>query len=757
MIERDDQVAKSASSASPEPLPAEDAARLVEFVRAFKAAARAVQMYPSGHPAIGTTLGRVAELTSAARLPSPLHLTVLPDGLLLDERALARADAAATELAQLLHAHAIGSLEVTAGGDVDSWRAFLLLIGRAPDQLRSDGGIARAWAETAAPHIRLREIDYAQMLREREQGHGAVWKRVIENCLQGQTPDLDEDALRELLEIAMDAEQLAELVKEVETRAAATGGLGARTGAVLRMLRAIVDATAKADPDRVEPVLRNLAGAVAQLTPETIIDLLTSPADPDAPRLMSTVVSRMSDGTIAQFVARNVIDRTTSTDRLAVAFQALVKDREDPQRLIGLAEQQVAESPLGSTDGFDGVWNNIAEKLLTSYSDTSYVSDTYGHELSSAHARAIDLEHVSADPPERVAAWLSTVATTALRALDRELVLDLLRIEDNDDHWTEVVATVERLLEELLLVGDFDYASQLLDAVRVQMHHGDAARREQAAGSAIERLAAGVMMRHIVTHLATMDDAQFAQVKDMLVPLGEVVVRPLAEALSTEERARPRQRLTAILLAFGNVGRRTAERLKSSPNAAVRRTAIYLLREFGGSEALPDLTELLNDSEPNVQREAVRAILNIATQESYSVLEKALVTGSDTSREAIMEALTGIRDERATPVFTYIVQHVNHRGPLVAVYLRAIESLGLLRDPEAIPSLKEALYRGEWWAPRRNNILRSAVAEALARIGTPSAQSVLDEAVATGSRGVRNAARRQLNSARSPVRERGEA
>ena len=34
--------------------------------------------------------------------------------------------------------------------------------------------------------------------------------------------------------------------------------------------------------------------------------------------------------------------------------------------------------------------------------------------------------------------------------------------------------------------------------------------------------------------------------------------------------------------------------------AAVRRTAIYLLREFGGSEALPDLTELLtiSDDEP---------------------------------------------------------------------------------------------------------------------------------------------------------------
>ena len=273
----------------------------------------------------------------------------------------------------------------------------------------------------------------------------------------------------------------------------------------------------------------------------------------------------------------------------------------------------------------------------------------------------------------------------------------------------------------------------------------------------MDMLVAGPMMRNIVTHLATMDETQFERVKAMCLSIGEVVVKPLAEALSVEERARPRQRLTAILLAFGVVGKRTAERLKSSPNPAVRRTAIYLLREFGGSDALPDLTELLDDNEPQVQREAVRAILNIGTEQAYQMLEKALASGTDRSREAIMQAVIGMRDERATPLFTYIVRHVNHRGPLVEVYLRAIESLGALRDPEAIPPLKEALYRGEWWAPRRNTVLRSAAAEALARIGTAEAQAVLSEAASSGPRGVRAAVRLHLNSARSRAPRAGTA
>jgi len=43
-------------TAAPPPLGPEDSTRLVEFARACKAAARAVTLYPDGHPAIAATL-----------------------------------------------------------------------------------------------------------------------------------------------------------------------------------------------------------------------------------------------------------------------------------------------------------------------------------------------------------------------------------------------------------------------------------------------------------------------------------------------------------------------------------------------------------------------------------------------------------------------------------------------------------------------------------------------------------------------------
>lgn len=746
MAEPQDARTPDAASASA-PLSAADSARLIEFARACKAAARAVVLYPGGHPAIAATLGRIVELTAPASLPAPMRLTVLPDGVLLEDRALARPEAAVTELAALLHTHLIGQMTIRPGGDAEAWRMFLLLLARAPESIRTDGGIARVWTTMAGRHVELREIDYTEVLRERKGGESAVWDKVIANCLQGMAFDLDEDAIAELLGIASDADRLAELMGAVE-RGAEGGGITAKSSALLRMLRGILDAVGTADPERLEPVLGNMATAVGQLTPEMLLGLLEQRSVEQGPQLMSAVVSRMTDGTIARFVARNVAEDAGATDRLAVAFQSLVKDEQQRPRLLALAKDDMAATALGGAPGFEQVWGHVAEKLLTSYTDKSYVSDEYARELSGARTQAIEVEQVSDDPPERISAWLGTVATTELRALDLTLLLDLLRIEPDDEQWGSLMLPVVRLLEDLLLIGDFDAAPQLVAVIVHAANEAESASRRQRALVAIDVLIQGPMMRHITTHLATVDEAQYERVKAMCVSLGEVLVRPLAETLSVEERPRTRERLTGILLAFGAAGRRTVERLKSSQNAAVRRTAILLMRQFGGSEALPELTELVDDSEPQVQREAVRAILNIGSDEAYRIIAQALTGGTARTREAIMQSLTSQRDERAAPLFAYIVEHVDHRGPLSAVYLRAIEALGALRDPEGIGPLKAALYKGEWWAPRRTSLLRGAAAAALARIGTPEAIGILEQAIAGGSRGIRNAARAHLSAAR---------
>jgi len=523
----------------------------------------------------------------------------------------------------------------------------------------------------------------------------------------------------------------------------------------MRMLRTIMDTVRERAPDRLEAALDNVAAAVGQLSPDVLLGLLTYlRSAEEGPSVMNAVVGHMTEPTISHMVARSVATGDTPTERLALVFQTLVPDGDQRERVLALVHDEAAASPLGSTEGFEDAWTDIAQKLLTSYSDSSFVSEAYSRELSMARAQAIEIEQVSDDPPDRIAGWMQTVATSSVRTLDLALLVDLLRIETDEVRWGALMTPVLSLLEDLLLVGDFEAALQLVDVLSSEA--AAEGGRQAHARRALDQLIAGSLMRHVSSHLGTADEAQFQRARRLCGLVGEPMVRLLAEALSTEDRPRPRERLTAILLSFGNVGRRAVEKLKASTNPAVRRTAIHLMREFGGAEALPDLTELLDDSEPQVQREAVRAILNLGTDTAYRVLEQALSSGTPQARDAIMQSLSVMRDDRAAPLFAYILRHVSHRGRLWSVYLRAIESLGALHGAEATAALTEALYKGEWWAPRRTKALRHAAASALVRIGTSEAMAALAQAAASGPAGVRTAARHALAAPDNARRRRTE-
>lgn len=166
-----------------EPLGAEVGALLAEFARTCKAAARAVSLYPGTHPAIEVSLSRVVTVTARLTDNSRITFSVLPNLLTIGGRAPSRPDPAIGELAALLHERLIGELTIEHDADPEDWRALLLLLARAPEDLMATGGIGQAWHQTGRAHFGIREIDYAEVLRERAGGNRAQWDRIVESCL----------------------------------------------------------------------------------------------------------------------------------------------------------------------------------------------------------------------------------------------------------------------------------------------------------------------------------------------------------------------------------------------------------------------------------------------------------------------------------------------------------------------------------------------------------------------------------------------
>jgi hypothetical protein len=732
-----------------EPMPAERSGLLAEFARACKAAARAVSLYPGAHPAIGGSLSRLvsaaARLTSDGRVVCSVH----PDILAIDGQAPVRPDPAIGELASLLHDRLIGELTIQRDADAEDWRALLLLLARAPEDLIAEGGIGSAWAGSGRSHVEIREIDYAEVLRERGGGEKAQWDRIVALCLQGDGGALDEHALATLVDSLGDSERFGELLDHFEQSESVRGrSVGVRVAALLQLMRTALEAAKSRNPEEVDRALQTMADSCSRLTPEMMLAMLGARQSPDADeaRMANGLLERMSDQTVASFVARSLTAEKAATERLAHALEVLVPEAERKGRILELAHDDAQQGELGQAHGFEQLWQSAAD-MLTSYSDASFVSDEYGKELTTARTQALEVERVSDDPPERVQGWVATVSETALQDLDLNMLRDLLRIEEDATLWEAMAAIVVGEIERRTLHGDAPGAHALAQSlVRETTPEGRPALRVAATRS-VERLAAGPLVKHLGLNLRTVEDAKVESFNRLCHTIGAGVVRPLAELLAVEEHPKATRRLRELLLGFGAAGRQSVEKLKNSPNPAVRRTAIDLLRVFGGQEALPELVSMLNDADPQVQRESIRAIVQIGTNNAYAVLQRALVTKNST-RETVLQELLGLRDDKAAPLLCYVLKQTQPTGRFLKVHLDMLDALGALRGhPESIRTLKHVLYSGSIWTPFKTAALRRAAAAALKRVGSPEANAVLEEAVAKGSRGVRSAAKEQVGTA----------
>jgi HEAT repeat protein len=745
-----DQTVPGSPVAAPQQAATADLAPyVVSFARACKASARIVGLYPPEHPNVAQALESLAHAARAVTTNGPLRLGVLADALTVEGRGLPRADQAVIELAALMHSHMLGEVTVQPSTSPESWRRFLGLLATPVDQVRARGGFARAWSADGRSGIEIKEIDYSTVLRERMRGESATWDNIIANCLEGEAIEVDDRTLDLLLSILDSPSRISELEQVVDQ---VTGGKGVRSPVALAgLMRAVAEMVGRAQPDRLESVLSSLAEAAGRLRIGTLlpfVNLRGDKAHPELGQFVSSLAKRMRSVTVAQVVARSVLEGEGASSRLAQAFSALVPDIDRRAGVLDLAHQELEASPKPKGPEFDDLWATTREMLLQ-YSDQAWVSDSYADEFGHLQAEAVELDTFNPDPPERVSAWTGTVSDRALLSLDACVIADLLRLEPDQAEWRELSDLAVSRTDDLVLRGDFESAVVLAKALSVPPDAAGGIDRRRASEEALGHLFAGPVVQHVAQQLGEADERTVAEVRRFFDALGPGAVRPLAEALSVEERQHVRVKLVALLIGFGAAGHQAVERLRQSPNPAVRRTAVQLLREFGGQEALPDLQLLLDDKEPDVQHDATRAIAQLGSKEAFRILTYALVRGSAQARQAITSAMWAIRDESAPPLLEYLVSHVEPRGAMLPIYERAIHRLAALGDDQAVEPLKIALYRGVWWAPLRTAALRATAADALARIGTDHATKALEDAIDLGPRGVRRAARSALARSRS--------
>jgi hypothetical protein len=292
-----------------EPMPPDLAARVSAFARACKAAARSVALYPGEHPGVAAALVVVTAAAEAATASAMLQFAVLPDALTVDGHAMARPDAAVTDLAALLHRHQVGRLSIHPQGDADLWRRFLALLALPPGQVRLRGGLERLWASESETRIEIRSLDYNELLRSRIRGDKATWTEIVAGCLEGHAISLDDETVELLLGVLDDPSKILGVMQSVEAQL--PSGETQRQGpmVIAGLLHAVAQFVATSAPEHVERVMTALAEAAARLPIDVLgpIDEMQRGASrPSQARFVQGLVRRISDASIANLIACEV-------------------------------------------------------------------------------------------------------------------------------------------------------------------------------------------------------------------------------------------------------------------------------------------------------------------------------------------------------------------------------------------------------------------------------------------------------------------
>jgi HEAT repeat protein len=310
----------------------------------------------------------------------------------------------------------------------------------------------------------------------------------------------------------------------------------------------------------------------------------------------------------------------------------------------------------------------------------------------------------------------------------------------------EQVATraAVRLVEEFsaaLEVGDVATAVRLAPLLAA------------ASDPEARRVASETGVPAAVRAFKTYDRSHHADLTAVLVALGESAVPAILEALAQEESLTVRKRLLEVVARQGERAFPYLLPLLDDPRWFVVRNAAFLLRRLEHPDAAGLLKARLPGSKPKVLAEILKVLVALQDPEWFSLLLQSLDSADEERRMVAIEVASRIRHP---DVVRALLERLSPRigGRLREPFsLELINALGRLRDPAALPALREVLAMRQWRYSFSLAPARREAAAAVARLESPDARALSLELARSADQTVAEGVRMAMHALREPEEE----
>jgi HEAT repeat protein len=260
--------------------------------------------------------------------------------------------------------------------------------------------------------------------------------------------------------------------------------------------------------------------------------------------------------------------------------------------------------------------------------------------------------------------------------------------------------------------------------------------------NAIGQLATDEMTDYLASALLSHDSNEQARklLSNVLVFLGDKVVRRLMVLLAEEASSTSRKTLAQILVRIGPPAVPVLHEHLFDERWYVIRNAVTILGEIRHQDSLPHLMPLLEHRELRVRLETIRALTKIGGQRAVNILLQAAGSDEQELRRLALLSLGSIRAASAIPTLLKLLDQGDWSRRTIDIKKDAIRALGEIRSGEAVAALTRILGRRRLLRRALHDELRVAAAAALGEIGDAGSRAVLVKASGDRSAQVARAA-----------------
>jgi len=364
--------------------------------------------------------------------------------------------------------------------------------------------------------------------------------------------------------------------------------------------------------------------------------------------------------------------------------------------------------------------------------------------------RRVDLDveddsTVAAPPPPEPIPPAVYPSPERLRSEAISELIKLLADFEKCDGLDEYREIAQQIRERVTAMAEAGNVTDGYRAVLVCGRHAtDGTRRRELRSQAEEWLRQLVelprMLDLVIDHACSGAGLSSVQATQTLISLGASVVPSLLAHYEAGNSVVQSQ-ITGVLIAMGEAAFPVIvqELEVDSPDRA--RRAIRLLGRMQNPNAAPALLQKLAEPDDEFQRDAARALARIGTDQAVQGLLRAAQELPE-----LISVVTTCLGETRSPAAVRALGHIldpQQRHP-EHEQREAIRSLGRIRNPEALGTLKQVLERRTFFRRMRTRRLRIAAARAIGRIGGEEASRLLAQHAEENDEPVQTACRESL-------------